>query len=87
MKALRKIKEGKGNVEIQEVPVPKIKDNEVLMKVWAASRSSSYGRAYFDRIKHRKGSSVAIIALARRLSKIAYIGIYQVYYFSRICSI
>lgn len=35
MKALRKIKEGKGHVKIQEVPVPKIKDNEVLMKVYA----------------------------------------------------
>ena len=36
MKALRKVKKGKGNVEIQEVPIPRIKDNEVLMKVWAA---------------------------------------------------
>ena len=35
MKALRKIREGKGYVEIQEVPIPKIKDKEILMKVWA----------------------------------------------------
>ena len=36
MLALRKFKEGKGNVAIQEVPVPEIKPHEVLMKVWAA---------------------------------------------------
>lgn len=35
MKALRKVKPGKGNVEIQGVPVPEIKPDEVLMKVWA----------------------------------------------------
>ena len=36
MKALRKTKKGIGNVSIKEVPEPKIKDDEVLMKVWAA---------------------------------------------------
>lgn len=35
MKALRKYKKGKGNLSIMEVPEPKIKPNEVLMKVWA----------------------------------------------------
>jgi len=36
MIALRKLKEGKGNVGLQEVFVPEIKSHEVLMKVWAA---------------------------------------------------
>ncbi len=36
MKALRKIKAGKGNVQLVEVDIPIIKDDEVLMKVWAA---------------------------------------------------
>ena len=36
MQAVRKIRKGKGNVELVEVPVPEIKDDEVLMKVWAA---------------------------------------------------
>jgi len=35
MLALRKVKKGKGNVMLQEVPVPEIKPDEVLMKVWA----------------------------------------------------
>jgi len=39
---------------------------------WVATRSSYYCRAYFERIKHRKSSNVAIVALARRLSEIAY---------------
>ena len=40
---------------------------------WVAIRSSSvYCRSYFERIKHHKGSNVAIVALARRLSEIAY---------------
>lgn len=39
---------------------------------WTAIRSSPYCRAYFERMKHRKGSNVAIVALARRLSEIAY---------------
>lgn len=36
MKALRKVKPGYGNLELQEVEVPQIRDDEVLMKVWAA---------------------------------------------------
>ena len=36
MKALRKIKSGVGNVQLVEVDRPKIKEDEVLMKVWAA---------------------------------------------------
>lgn len=38
----------------------------------AAIRRSPYCRAYFDRIKHRKDSNIAIVALARRLSEFAY---------------
>jgi NADPH:quinone reductase-like Zn-dependent oxidoreductase len=37
MLALRKTKSGVGNVELVEVDVPEIKDDEVLMKVWAAA--------------------------------------------------
>ena len=36
MLALRKLKEGVGNVGLQNVEIPKIKEGEVLMKVWAA---------------------------------------------------
>jgi len=39
---------------------------------WSALRSSPYCRGYFDRIKYRKGSNTAIVAVARRLSEIAY---------------
>lgn len=37
MKAVVKIKEGKGHVELKEVEIPKIKENEVLIKVKACS--------------------------------------------------
>lgn len=36
MKALRKTQAGVGYVAVMEVPEPRIKDDEVLMKVWAA---------------------------------------------------
>ena len=36
MKAVRKLKEGEGFVELVDVPEPKIGPNDVLMKVWAA---------------------------------------------------
>jgi L-iditol 2-dehydrogenase len=36
MKAVRKIRTGVGYVESCEVPIPNIKDDEILMKVWAA---------------------------------------------------
>ncbi len=36
MQALRKIAPGVGNIEIQEVPVPEIGSNDVLMQVYAA---------------------------------------------------
>ncbi len=39
---------------------------------WTAIRTSPYCRSYFERIKQRKGSNIAIVALARRLSEIAY---------------
>ncbi len=35
MKALRKTGSGVGNVSLEEVPIPEIKSDEVLMKVWA----------------------------------------------------
>ena len=36
MQAVRKLKKGKGYVELVDVPVPKIGPTDVLMKVWAA---------------------------------------------------
>ncbi len=36
MKAVRKLEKGVGHVKLVEVPVPKIGDDDVLMKVWAA---------------------------------------------------
>ena len=36
MKAIRKMRNGVGNVELADVPSPRIRDDEVLMKVWAA---------------------------------------------------
>jgi L-iditol 2-dehydrogenase len=36
MLAVRKMRKGKGNVELVEVPMPKIGPTDVLMKVWAA---------------------------------------------------
>ena len=39
---------------------------------WVSIRTSAYCRFYFERMKDRKNSNVAIVALARRLSEIAY---------------
>ena len=39
---------------------------------WVSIRTSTYCRFYFERMKERKNSNVAIVALARRLSEIAY---------------
>jgi len=39
---------------------------------WSSIRTSAYCRGHFERIKHRKDTNVAIVALARRLSEIAY---------------
>jgi len=39
---------------------------------WTSIRCSGYCRSYFERIKERKGNNIAIVALARRLSEIAY---------------
>ena len=39
---------------------------------WSSLRSSPYCHNYFSRIRHRKDTNVAIVALARRLSEIAY---------------
>ena len=36
MKALRKMRRGCGNIELTDIEIPDIKDDEVLMKVWAA---------------------------------------------------
>jgi len=39
---------------------------------WASLRTSPYCRAYFDRMKKRRGSNVAITALARKLCEFAF---------------
>jgi len=39
---------------------------------WASIRSSTYCRSCYEKIKESKGSNVAIVSLARRLSQIAY---------------
>ncbi len=39
---------------------------------WVSIRTSVYCRFYFEKMKDRKNSNVAIVALARRLSEIAY---------------
>lgn len=39
---------------------------------WTATRCSGYCQAYLHRIKAAKGANVAIVALARRLSEIAF---------------
>lgn len=39
---------------------------------WKAQISSPYCRAYFQKIRARKGANVAVAALARRLSEIVY---------------
>jgi len=39
---------------------------------WVSIRTSAYCRFYFEKMKDRKTSNVAIVALARRLSEIAY---------------
>lgn len=39
---------------------------------WVSIRTSTYCRFYFEKMKDRKNSNVAIVALARRLSEIAY---------------
>lgn len=36
MKAVRKLRRGRGNVELVEVPEPQIGPRDVLMRVWAA---------------------------------------------------
>ena len=36
MRALRRIRGGKGHVQLNEVPMPEIGPNEVLVKVWAS---------------------------------------------------
>ncbi len=39
---------------------------------WKAQISSPYCRAYFQKIRKRKGTHVAVVALARRLSEIVF---------------
>lgn len=39
---------------------------------WVSIRTSAYCRFYFEKMENRKNSNVAIVALARRLSEIAY---------------
>lgn len=67
MKALRKLKKGKGNVSLVEVDVPKIKPHEVLMKVWAAGVCGSDLL-----IEDDKHFYEAPVTLAHEFSGIAY---------------
>jgi len=67
MKALRKLKAGKGNVAIQEVPEPKIQPNEVLMKVWAAGVCGSDLLIEDDKHFYK-----APVTLAHEFSGVAY---------------
>ena len=48
MHAVRKLKRGKGNVELVEVPQPTIGPDDVLMKVWAAGVCGSDLNIYND---------------------------------------
>jgi L-iditol 2-dehydrogenase len=67
MKALRKLKKGKGNLAIEEVPVPEIKPHEVLMKVWAAGVCGSDLL-----IEDDKHFYEAPVTLAHEFSGVAY---------------
>jgi L-iditol 2-dehydrogenase len=67
MKALRKMKEGKGNLAIEEVPIPEIKTDEVLMKVWAAGVCGSDLLIEDDKHFYK-----APVTLAHEFSGVAY---------------
>ncbi len=67
MKALRKLKEGKGNMAIEEVPIPDIKPHEVLMKVWAAGVCGSDLLIEDDKHFYK-----APVTLAHEFSGVAY---------------
>jgi L-iditol 2-dehydrogenase len=67
MLALRKVKEGKGNVMLQEVPIPGIKPHEVLMKVWAAGVCGSDLLIEDDKHFYK-----APVTLAHEYSGVAY---------------
>lgn len=67
MKALRKLKKGKGNIDLVEVDVPDIKPHEVLMKVWAAGVCGSDLL-----IEDDKHFYEAPVTLAHEFSGIAY---------------
>lgn len=41
MKAVRKLRQGKGNIELVEIEKPSIGPRDVLMKVWAAGACGS----------------------------------------------
>jgi L-iditol 2-dehydrogenase len=67
MKALRKVAEGAGHVELCEVPVPEIGRDEVLMKVWAAGVCGSDLLIQEDRHFYR-----APVTLGHEFSGVAY---------------
>ena len=67
MQALRKLKEGKGNLAIEEVPIPEIKPHEVLMKVWAAGVCGSDLLIEDDKHFYK-----APVTLAHEFSGVAY---------------
>jgi len=54
---------------------------------WSSTRSSPYCRQYFNKLKERKGWSTAIVALARRLSNIAFLCLKEKrFYEERVCA-
>ncbi len=67
MKALRKLEEGVGHVELGEVPIPEIGPDEVLMKVWAAGVCGSDLLIQEDRHFYR-----APVTLGHEYSGVAY---------------
>jgi len=67
VKALRKLEAGKGHLGLEEVPVPKIESNEILMKVWAAGVCGSDLL-----IEDDKHFYEAPVTLAHEFSGIAY---------------
>jgi L-iditol 2-dehydrogenase len=67
MLALRKVREGKGNIELCEVSIPEIKSHEVLMKVWAAGVCGSDLLIEDDKHFYK-----APVTLAHEFSGVAY---------------
>ena len=67
MKALRKLKSGKGSLGLEEVPIPEIRPDEILMKVWAAGVCGSDLLIEDDKHFYK-----APVTLAHEFSGVAY---------------